>query len=58
MIEAIDILAPYLPRGFVPRNLPFSTVQKSKAHCPNAVTAVIGPKIRKLLSVFVRVALG
>ena len=34
VIEAIDILAPYLPRGFVPRNLPFSTMQKIKGTLP------------------------
>jgi hypothetical protein len=30
VIEAIDILAPYLPDGFVPKNLPFSTLQRIK----------------------------
>jgi hypothetical protein len=30
VIEAIDMLGPYLPRGFVPRNLPFSTMQRIK----------------------------
>jgi hypothetical protein len=30
VIEAIDILASYLPGGFVPKNLPFSTLQRIK----------------------------
>jgi hypothetical protein len=31
VIEAINILAPYLPDGFVPKNLPFSTLQRIKS---------------------------
>jgi hypothetical protein len=31
VIEAIDILAPYLPDGFVPKNLPLSTLQRIKS---------------------------
>jgi len=31
VIEAIDNLAPYLPDSFVPKNLPFSTLQRIKS---------------------------
>jgi hypothetical protein len=34
VIEAINILAPYLPAGFVPKNLPFSTLQRMKSTLP------------------------
>jgi hypothetical protein len=34
VIEAINILAPYLPDGFVPKNLPFSTLQRIKTTLP------------------------
>jgi hypothetical protein len=45
VIEAIDILAPYLPDGFVPKNLSFSTLQRIKSRLPKRRNAVIGPKI-------------
>jgi hypothetical protein len=31
LIDAIDMLAPYLPDGFVPESLPFSTLQRIKS---------------------------
>jgi hypothetical protein len=32
--QAIEILTPYLPDGFVPKNLPFSTLQRIKSTLP------------------------
>jgi hypothetical protein len=37
LIEAIELLAPHLPRGFVPDPLPGSTLQRLKTWCDKII---------------------
>ncbi len=39
LIKALEMLAPHLPNGFVPKALPASTLQKLKNLCNRAKTA-------------------